>query len=307
MYSGVSTTRMRSSSSPRSSPRNMSTKRGSVTINWQSVYVMSRANSAPWRVGLMPTMVAPPTAPASSQRHSSGMFSNKNPMWKGPGLFVSMATAPRVAAAFTDSRHVYLSSSKRIASRSDCSRARIIWSTVSYSVRVIEISVFSVVEGETGPRPFHFEYLTRGRQRHERGAKIGPTEADVGGGRVGHRDVVQIGSIGRHDAQAIGNGGDDDGAVRLDGQRIEVAQGVGQTAAAVASLGRRDDAGAREIECPEAARHRFCDVQRRLVGGEAHTVGSPHRPNFAFDLRSVGLRVVDAAFVDRSLLALAQI
>ena len=68
-------------SRPSSSPTSLR----SVTTSWQSVWRMSVASSAPRRVGLMPTIVAPHTAPAPSQKLSSGTFSSRKPMWNGPG------------------------------------------------------------------------------------------------------------------------------------------------------------------------------------------------------------------------------
>ena len=44
----------------------------SVTISWQSVWLMSRASSAPRRVGLMPTTAAPDEPGAQQQEHELG-------------------------------------------------------------------------------------------------------------------------------------------------------------------------------------------------------------------------------------------
>ena len=57
----------------------------SVTISWQSVWLMSRASSAPRRVGLMPTTAAPASPAPSNRNTNSGTFSSSTPTWNGPG------------------------------------------------------------------------------------------------------------------------------------------------------------------------------------------------------------------------------
>ena len=58
----------------------------SVTMSWQSAWAMSRASSAPRRVGLIPTTVAPASAAPPRRKRYSGTFSRSTPTWNGPGL-----------------------------------------------------------------------------------------------------------------------------------------------------------------------------------------------------------------------------
>ncbi len=62
-HSSPSTVSTRSGPTARSSPSSRPTSRSSVMISWQSVWRMSRASSSPRRVGLIPTIVAPASAP----------------------------------------------------------------------------------------------------------------------------------------------------------------------------------------------------------------------------------------------------
>ena len=87
----------------------------------------SRASSAPRRVGLMPTSVAPETAHAPSANHISGVLSNSTPTWKGASTgFRSSRNAARCAIASSTSRYVHDESSKRNAGASlpMCARNR---------------------------------------------------------------------------------------------------------------------------------------------------------------------------------------
>ena len=63
-HCGLSMVRTRSASTPVSSPSKSAAWPESVTMRSQSTPRMSEASSAPRRVGLMPTIVAPASAPA---------------------------------------------------------------------------------------------------------------------------------------------------------------------------------------------------------------------------------------------------
>ena len=63
-HRGLSMVRTRSASTPVSSPSSSAACAESVMMTSQSAPRMSAASSAPRRVGLMPTMVAPANAPA---------------------------------------------------------------------------------------------------------------------------------------------------------------------------------------------------------------------------------------------------
>ena len=65
------------------------------------MWVMSRASSAPRRVGLMPTTTAPVTAAAPSHIANSGTLSSRTPTWNGPGRRSSSSSAARSAHAVT--------------------------------------------------------------------------------------------------------------------------------------------------------------------------------------------------------------
>ena len=124
-YSGVSTSRRRPFATPRSRPSRRWTWRPSVTMSWQSVWVMSRASSAPRRVGLMPTTTVPVTAAAPSHMAYSGVLSNRTPTCGGaPSGSWSTRYAARAATASRYSPQVQASSSKRIAGASRSRRSR---------------------------------------------------------------------------------------------------------------------------------------------------------------------------------------
>ncbi len=53
-------------------------------MSWQSAWATSRASSAPRRVGLMPTTVAPASAAPPRRKRYSGTFSRSTPTWNGP-------------------------------------------------------------------------------------------------------------------------------------------------------------------------------------------------------------------------------
>ena len=86
---------------PQSSPSKVERPAASVTIIWQSVWRTSRANSAPRRVGLMPTMHEPVSAAAPIQYRYSGVFSNNTPTC---GLAVGSRCSRRNVARRVDSR-----------------------------------------------------------------------------------------------------------------------------------------------------------------------------------------------------------
>ena len=74
----------------------------SVTISWQSVWLMSRASSAPRRVGLMPTTAAPASPAPSNKKTNSGTFSSSTPTWNGPGRRSCTSSSARDARFLDD-------------------------------------------------------------------------------------------------------------------------------------------------------------------------------------------------------------
>ena len=126
-----SATRMRSSSTPVSRSASVWRPASSVTISWQSVCLMSRASSAPRRVGLMPTTVAPESVAPPSQNRYSGPFSSRTPTWKGPGRRRATASDARRALSATTSPHDQALSSNSRPGWSSSARATSSSATVS--------------------------------------------------------------------------------------------------------------------------------------------------------------------------------
>ena len=82
-HAGVSVTNRASRGTASPVPSSSGRCSVSVTSSAQSVWVTSRARSAPRRVGLMPTSVAPLIAAAPSMIQNSGTLSSSTPTWNG--------------------------------------------------------------------------------------------------------------------------------------------------------------------------------------------------------------------------------
>ena len=133
---------------------------------------MSRASSAPRRVGLMPTSTVLVSAVAPSQIGSSGTFSSSTPTWGGlpSGRLVERGRPRAARRPRTYSSHVHESSSKRSATRSSPARLRIMSATLPTVRSAARCVIRLQSEGEAGPGPVERHQPPGSRQRDVRGA-----------------------------------------------------------------------------------------------------------------------------------------
>ncbi|KOX01026.1 hypothetical protein ADK65_11805 [Streptomyces sp. NRRL B-1140] len=129
MYSGVSVTSRRTPG--RSRPVSSGRWARSVIRTRHSVWRMSRASSAPRRVGLIPATAAPARAAAPSQSGNSGVLPSSTPRWgSAAGGRRSVRSAARAAAPAATSWCVRLRSSYRRPGRWSPHRAAMSSATV---------------------------------------------------------------------------------------------------------------------------------------------------------------------------------